>query len=315
MNSHINAWVESPLQLLGALEHAALACVGGSGSTMTIVPRGGDAQLERTAGHLAERVRSDSTVDATIALDMRIIPRSRFTAPSHWLIGDAFSGQFQARLDRVTPDALTIVDDGAITKLLAQNLAAHTPMLRPRAPRLFAGMRRDLATRTTRHLRGLADAGCLFVTTYLSADDEAVARLRSVGAVVTTHHFDVTRRWGARATGVPRDALIVLGSARVADGLADAGAELNRIFELARRGPIAYLPHRREPDWFVTAVARLPRTAVVEARLPIELALGGTERALTVVTEPSTAAETLPIVLRGSGSTVNSPLRVREEAS
>ena len=315
MNSHISAWVESPLQLLGALEHAALSYAAGSASTMTIVPRGGDAQLERTASHLADRVRSDPSLDATISLDMRIMPRSRFSAQSHWLTGDAFSGQFQARLDRVSPDTLTIVDDGAITRLLARHLAADAPMLRPRAPRLFAGMRRDLAIRTTRRLRSLADAGRLVITTYLSDDDEAVAQLRSVGAMVTTHHFDATRRWGERAVGVAQDALIVLGTARVADGLADPGVELQRIFEAARRSPIAYLPHRREPDWFVTAVARLPRTVVVDARLPIELALGGTERALTVVTGPSTAAETLPIVLRGSGSTVNSHHRVREETS
>ena len=314
MNNDISAWVESPLQLIGALEHAALTCAAGTGRTMTIVPRGGDAQLERTASHLAERVRSDPTFDARIALDVRMMPRARFTGRSHWLVGDAFSGQFQARFDRVSPATLTIVDDGAITRLLAQHLGAGAPMLRPRAPRLFSGMRRELATRTTRRLRELADAGHLFVTTYLGADDEAVAQLRSVGASVTTHHFDATRRWGERATAVPHDARIVLGTARVADGLADAADELQRILERARRGPIAYLPHRREPDWFVTAVRRLPQTIVIDARLPIELALGGAERPLTVITGASTAAETLPIVLRGTGSTVNTHLGVREGA-
>ena len=40
------------------------------------------------------------------------------------------------------------------------------------------------------------------------------------------------------------------------------------------------------------------------ALVPIELALAGTPRPLDIVSPPSTAAETLLIVLRGTGSTV-----------
>ncbi|MFM2352790.1 MAG: hypothetical protein RLZZ608_196 [Actinomycetota bacterium] len=314
MYGEISAWVESPLQLLGALEHASLAAATDPDRVMTIVPRGGDAQLEHTASFLADRVHGDAAINARIALDVRVIPAARFAAGTAWVIGDAYSGQVQARLDRVQPSAVTIVDDGAITRLLARQLVDGAPLLRPRAPRLLGGLRRELASRTTRRLRALAADGRLTVTTYLS-DDDAVAQLRSIGAHVTTHRFDATRRLGQRAVGVPRDARIVLGTARVADGLTDAGAELQRIAELARSGAVAYLPHRREPDWFVTAVGRLPETTVVAASLPIELALAGTERPLEIVAAASTAEETLPIVLRGSGSTVSADARVWEVTS
>lgn len=315
MSNEISAWVESPLQLLGALEHAALSRGAGNDAAITIVPRGGDAQLEHTASHLADRALALPAVRARIALDVRMIPAARFAADTAWVIGDAFSGQVQARLDRAEPSTITIVDDGAITRLLARQLVHDAPLVRPRAPRLLGALRRELASRTTRRLRALANDGRLSVTTYLPDDDEAVAQLRQIGATVITHHFDVTRLLGERAVGVPRGARIVLGTAHVADGLTDAGAELQRIATLARSSAVAYLPHRREPAWFVTAVGRLPETTVVTASLPIELALAGSERALEIITAASTAAETLPIVLRGTGSTVSPEPRVREVAS
>ena len=300
MRSEIPAWVESPLQLLGALEHAALTEQG----TVTIFPRGGDAQLEYTATHLADQVAGAADLRAHIALDRRVMPRQFFVDGAPWIIGDPYSGQVQARLDRAQPSTLTLVDDGAITRLLAEQLRAGAPLLRPRPPRWLPAMRRELARRTTRQLLALAAEGRLTVTTYLQRHDPAVETLLALGARVTTHRFDATRRWGDRAVAVPRNALIVLGTARVADGLADASAELHRIARLAHSARVVYLPHRREPHWFLTAVGRTPDVTVITARLPIELALAGTDQALEIIAGASTAAETLPIVLRGTGSIV-----------
>lgn len=300
MRTETTAWVESPLQLLGALEHAALADEG----VLSIIPRGGDAQLEHTAAHLAERLQVDDVPRARIRLDRRIMPRRDFAAGRPWLVGDPYSGQVQVRLDRAEPSLLTLVDDGAITRLLAEQLRRGEPIARPRVSRLVPALRRELARRTTQRLLALAAAGRLSMTTYLSEHDPSVATLRAVGVRVTTHQFDVTRRWGDRARAVPPSARIVLGTARVADGLVDASLELQRITELARSGAMAYLPHRREPHWFLTAVERTPDVVVIAHRLPIELALGGVERPLEVIAAPSTAAETLPIVLRGTDSTV-----------
>lgn len=304
------AWVESPLQLLGALEHAALSGTG----PLTIVPRAGDAQLERTAAHLADRAAGDPAIEARIALDRRVMPPRMFGAGEAWLIGDAYSGQVQARLDRVEPGTITLVDDGAITRLLAEQLRTGAPVLRPRPPRLLRGLRHELAARTTRRLRRLAAEGRLALTTFLRPDDAAVATLRALGVAVLTHDFDVTRRWGHAAASVPRGASVVLGSARVVDGLVDAGSALEGIRRLAASGPVAYLPHRREPRWFLTAVGRVPGVAVVTPRVPIELALAGADHPVTVIAGETTAAETLPIVLRGTGSVVVRPPVVPEVA-
>lgn len=293
------AWVESPLQLLGALEHAHA-----HGTALTIVPRGGDAQLENTAAHLAARLGLDTASRVTIALDRRLMPARVFRPDGRWLVGDAYSGQVQLRLDRAEPAALTIVDDGAITRRLAEQLQAGEPLLRPRPPRRLVTLRRELASRTTRKLRGLAARGRLSVTTYLADDDAAVTVLRELGAVVMCHRFDATRRHGQRAIAVPAGRLIVLGSAAVADGLSEPHVELARLRDLAGEAAIAYLPHRREPQWFLTAASRLPGVVVVPARLPIELALAGSERPLDIIAPASTAAETLPLVLRGTESVV-----------
>lgn len=295
MQPDVIAWVESPLQLLGALEHAALAL-----TPVFVVPRAGDAQLERTAAHLAERIDDGSR----LAVDRRVLPASAFTDGAAWLVGDAYSGQVQARLARARPSMLTIVDDGGITRLLAEHLDRGMPLLRPRAPRVLVQLRRELALRTTRRLLALAAEGRLAVTTYLAPHDPAVVRLRALGAAVTTHRFDATRQWGTRAASVPQDARILLGTARVVDGLDAASTALQSIAHVAAAAPLAYLPHRREPRWFLDAAGRLPGVSVLAPDLPIELALAGTPRPLDIVASASTAAETLPIVLRGTGSTV-----------
>lgn len=294
------AWVESPLQLLGALEHAGLAAP----SRLTIIPRGGDAQLERTAGHVADRIAGRVVPGAVVGVDRRFLSRRRFRADAPWIVGDAYSGQVQAHLDRVEPSTLTLVDDGAITRRLAQQLRAGEPLLRPQPPRLLGALRYELAARTTRRLRRLAAEGRLAVTTFLDPDDPAVIALRELGASVMNHRFDVVRQWGERARMVPDDARIVLGTARVADGIDDRASALERLRHRAAAGPVAYVPHRREPQWFLTDVARIPDVSLVEPRLPVELAFGGADRPLEIVSGPSTAAETLPIVLRGTGSTI-----------
>jgi len=300
MRAETVGWVESPLQLLGALEHAAV----NPDVSLTIMPRSGDAQLDHTAAHAAAVVAGHGLTQVAISLDRRIIPARAFTPDAHWIIGDPFSGQFQARLDRVEPRRLTLVDDGAITRHFAECLHAGEPILRPRAPRAFASLRRELALRTTHRLRRLAADGRLTMTTYLDHDDAAVALVRDMGVDVVTHRFDATRRIGLRAEAVPLGARILLGSAAVADRRVDPATSLATLDALAREGVVAYLPHRREPGWFLRAVARLTNIVVVPARVPIELALAGTQRALEVMSPPSSALETLPIVLRGTGSVV-----------
>lgn len=296
------AWVESPLQLLGALEHAALT-EGERDLPLAIIPRAGDAQLERTAAAVHERGMPVATV---IGIERRLLPWARFTAGGQWLVGDVFSGLVQARLARAVPERLVLVDDGAITRRLARLLVAGEPMLRP--PRHVGertpGLRRTLAATTTRTLRALAAEGRLDVTTYLHADDPAVHGLAALGATVRHHRFAWTRAHGFAAQHVPEDRRIVLGTAAVADGQVAPEEHRALVLGIARAGRIAYLPHRREPEWFLRALDRERGIEVVPAPVPVELALAGTARPLDVVSRPSSALETLQLVLEGSGSRI-----------
>ncbi|KRF33682.1 hypothetical protein ASG83_07230 [Yonghaparkia sp. Soil809] len=296
------AWVESPLQLLGALEHAALT-VDERDQPLAIVPRAGDTQLERTAAHVHDRGLPQA---AAIGIERRLMPWHRFAAGAEWLVGDAFSGLVQARLARAVPDRLVLVDDGAITRRLARLLGAGEPLLRPARAAADGpnGLRRALASSTMRTLRALAAEGRLDVTTYLPPADPAVASLLELGARVRHHRFAWTREHGLAARDVPEGRRIVLGTAAVADGLIEADEQSGLVRRLAREQRLAYLPHRREPEWFLRALARERHVEVVPAAVPVELALAGALRPLDVVSRPSSAIETLSVVLEGTGSSV-----------
>lgn len=296
------AWVESPLQLLGALEHASRT-VDERERPLAILPRAGDAQLERTASHLHDRGLPEAVA---IGIDRRLMPWHRFVAGGEWLVGDAFSGLVQARLARAVPERLVLVDDGAITRRLAHLLVAGEPLLRlaRTATDGPGGLRRALAAATTRTLRELAGEGRLVVSTYLAPADPAVVTLLALGAHVRHHRFDVTREHGLGARDVPDGRRIVLGTAAVADGLIRADDQRALVARLAREHRVAYLPHRREPEWFLRALARERHVDIVPAVLPVELALGGAPRPLDIVSRESSALETLGIVLEGTGSRI-----------
>ncbi|GAA1692138.1 hypothetical protein GCM10009792_10070 [Microcella alkalica] len=296
------AWVESPLQLLGALEHAALTA-DERDQPLAIIPRAGDPQLGRTAdvAHAREMPRATA-----IGIERRLLPWPRFRAGGDWLVGDPFSGLVQARLARAVPERLVIVDDGAITRRLARLLDAGEPLLRPagREGESLSGLRTTLGATTTRTLLALAAEGRLEVTTYLDPADPASGLLGGLGAVVRHHRFAWTRDQGLEARAVPPDHLIVLGTAGVADGRVDPAEQRRFVAELARAGRVAYLPHRREPGWFLRAVARERNVVVIPAHVPIELSLGGASRALDIVSRPSSALETLRLVLDGTRSRI-----------
>lgn len=324
MVGSMQAWVESPLQLLGALEHAALeraalerpalGTTAPASTSLIVHPRAGDAQLESTAAILHRTLNeADTPCAVEIAIERRVLPAARFVEGGDWLLGDPFSGHVQARLARAVPRSLTLVDDGAITRHLAKLLVTASPLVRPgaatgRSP--LTRLRRSLAERASRVVRTLAHDGRLDVTTYLAHDDPAVAQLISVGARVRSHRFDVTRTLGHAAAAVPPGAVVVLGTAAVADGSATAAAHLDWVAGIARSHPVAYAPHRREPSWMLRTLSRIPRVTVLAVPVPIELALAAAERPLEIVSRPSTAIETLELVLRGTGSMIRlDPMR------
>ena len=72
----------------------------------------------------------------------------------------------------------------------------------------------------------------------------------------------------------------------------------------AAAGDLAYLPHRRETDEMLAAVADFPGVRVFDTGLPIELVLAGAREPLEVLTLPTSATTTLAHVLEGTGSSI-----------
>jgi hypothetical protein len=265
------AWVESPLQLLCAIEwsHA-------TGRAVDIVPRLGALQLEATIARVlplglprgvAVRAARASGAAALVG------------GPAHWLVGDAFSGQAALALSARRPARLTVLDDGAATRALVPVLAGSAPLSRPgAAPSAPA---RTLAALAAARLRALAASGALelfscYPLAHPARTANGFAWLRS-------------RRWPLRPP-----ATVTLGSAAVVDGLVDEGWYLDWVARQQR--PSTYYPHRREGGALTARVAALPGVTVSRAGLPIELLLAGST-SVRVASLPSSALDTLAIIL------------------
>ena len=267
-----SAWVESPLQLLCAVEYAFA-----THTDVRIVPRAGGLQLLATAEHLRGLdLPSGVTIEAPRALPA--------LGSGHWIIGDAFSGMARSAISLRMPHRLTIVDDGAATLDLPAVLAGRARLSRSSdTPALHA-----IAELATARARELDAAGSLELFSYYALDHPARIPNRF--------------RWlrsRAAAAAVPKR--IILGSASVADGLIPEGEYLDWLGGLET--PASYFPHRRETASQLLRVAAIPGLAVEERGLPIELVLAGA-REVTVTSLPSSAVETLRIILLGTGSSV-----------
>lgn len=281
------AWVESPLQLVGAVEFSAA-----TGARMTIIPRDTGPQMASTARELVRRGLPDGVFLAARARD---IPWSALRRHRGWLVGDALSGQARLALARLGPERVVLVDDGAMTLRLADAFSGRARFARPnvresvpmrllgRAAR--AALRSAQTTLFTYHHRGLPP----------------LRAFREAGGTVHENRFGWVRRAGS-AIRMPHSR-VLLGTARVVDGLLPAEAHLAWVRAQAAVGPVSYLPHRRETD--LDRVAAVPGLQVVTTGLPVELALAGTDRPLEIISLPSSAVDTLRIVLEGTGSTVS----------
>jgi hypothetical protein len=292
------AWVESPLQVLTAAEwaHRHRADTGG---TTTIAYRISDPQVVTTIEALHRMAPPFSRFEPYVGIPWMLLAASR-----HWVIGDPMSGQFRAAAAVLPrPRRLTVVDDGAMVVHAMRALAGEVDYSRPgqtesRTKVLLGGI-------SAERMRGLARAGRVeLFTAFGAAADPA----RRAGVEVATDDFGWLREAALhdQAPGIrlphPR---IVLGSARVVDGLLRAERYLGWVGGLAEREPVVYLPHRRETPALVDAVASLPHVTVVRSDLPVELVLAGTREALELHTLPSSAVTTLRLVLEGTGSVIH----------
>jgi hypothetical protein len=296
------AWVESPLQLLGAAEWAA--------SHATTVPVAGrlTPQMSETADELLARDARFGELEPYLG-----IPWAQLARHGHWLVGDGFSGQFRLAAGVLRPHRVTFLDDGALATSYADTLLGGRPYARPgvregRLTTLAAPLAAELVHRRARVRR--AD---LFTAFDLGAD--RVEALRDRGFGIRRHDFAWTRATAPATEELGRR--IVLGSARPVDGRMSLADYLAWVTDASTGGAV-YLPHRRETPGQLAAVAQIAGVDVRETRLPVELVLAGTRQPLEIRTLPSSTTRTLPLVLAGTGSTVRTgpePASARETVS
>jgi hypothetical protein len=275
------AWVESPLQLLCAVEYAAA-----SGIPLRIVPLAGALQLDATARQLE-----------SLGLPTRVVierpRRSPFVAllnhpRGHWVVGDAYSRFTRLALALGRVRWLTIVDDGAITLSLVDVLAGSAPLERP--DKVESSVIRTVAARARKQLLLMAARGSLEVFSFYPLELQ----------MLRTQQFEWLRERTAEPSshqpGLPDGSRVILGSAAVVDGSQSADDYLDWV--QAQQLPAVYYPHRRETADLLHRVGLIEGLTISVPGLPIELVLAAS-RGLRIASQPSSALTTLGIILAG----------------
>jgi hypothetical protein len=284
------AWVESPLQLVAAAEWAAR-----QPQPIVVAVRIGSAQMAATAEELLARGAAFAECVPFYGIPWRLLSRH-----STWAIGDGFSGQFRMAASVLRPRSLTLLDDGALTISLADALLERTGFTRPGQHE--SALSTLLGGRARSRMLSLALRERLEISTAFAFGDDRLTALSDRGIHVTPHRLGWVRRT-ARPITVPGNR-VVLGSARVVDGIVPLHEYLSWVSTEAAAGELAYLPHRRETADVIDAVAVIPGVSVFDTGLPIELVLAGAIEPLEILSLPSSATTTLAHVLAGSGSTI-----------
>lgn len=284
------AWVESPLQLLGAAEYAA--AVGGA----HVAFRLSGPQMPTTADELRSRGAAFRSLAPYVGIPWSLLAEHR-----DWVIGDPFSGQFRAAMSVLRPRSVTFVDDGAHTVHAARALLGETDYARPgQREGALKGLLGSLAR--DRVLR-LAGTGQVRLFTAF-ADADPVTALGRLEIEVMRNGF-VWLRDNPRPVVVTHRR-VVLGSAHPVDGLMPLGDYLRFLRRIAAPEGLTYLPHRRETEAQLAHVAGLPSVTVMRTGMPVELALAGTTQPLDIVSLGSSAVTTLRTVLAGGVSSIRS---------
>lgn len=283
------AWVESPLQLVGAAEWAAA-------HRMTVPVAGRlTAQMSATADALVQRGARFRDLEPYLGVPFSLLARH-----GHWLVGDGFSGQFRFAASLLRPQRVTFLDDGANAIAYADALLGRRPYARPGvAERGLTSLLAPIARETVLH-RAAARRADLF--TAFDLGPERVDALEDRGFGIRRHGFEWTRETAPPATELGRR--VVLGSAQPVDGRMSLSEYVRWVTDAAAPGPAVYLPHRREPGEQLAAVAAIPGITIRQTQLPVELVLAGARDALDIRTLASSTTTTLPLVLAGTGSTV-----------
>jgi hypothetical protein len=283
------AWVESPLQLIGAAEWAA--------AHRTTVPVAGrlTSQISATADELLARGARFGELEPYLG-----IPWSLLARHGHWLVGDGFSGQFRLAAAVLRPHRLTFLDDGGHAVAYADTLRGRRPYARPHVDE--RGLTTVVAPFAAELIHRRAAARRAQMFTAFDLGPERLDDLADRGFGIRRHDFSWTRATAPAPVELGRR--IVLGSALPVDGRVPLLDYVMWVRDAAADGAV-YLPHRRETAEQLDAVAGVPHVRVHRTGLPVELVLAGTTEPLDVHTLPSSTTTTLPLVLAGTGSIVH----------
>ncbi|MGP9782695.1 hypothetical protein ACT3UQ_09555 [Glutamicibacter sp. AOP12-B1-11] len=282
-----HVWVESPLQLLSAVEtHAA----GLLGDEVRIIPRRG-MPLEATTGALLRN--SPAGLHFMPAAKRPPQPSS---ARDRYVTGDAYSGRIQrTMLTGVKAKEIVIIDDGLATLALIRQLVSEEPTAVVRARAKNTAARVGLGLAMWHRLRGLAREGRLLIVSALQVEPEIRKRMDALGIKFAQHRFE----WLATQPVAERftEATLLIGSAMAADGIIHAAPYLQWIRSIAAEGPVAFFPHRRETPQILEELQQIPNVVLKEHTIPIEMRLRDLRPGQEIRALPSTVIPSLRLLL------------------
>ncbi|GAB3243755.1 hypothetical protein [Kineosporia babensis] len=282
----VQAWVESPFQLLGALEAHASGRLGGR---LVVLPRKG---VEPLVTAVAEVTRLGLPSGVTIHLPSGAPRRGG----EHLAVGDAFSGAVHRMLVQAPPRRLVLLDDGRATRRVMNALLNDdVPLVRPHVKQ--TAHRNVLARMAKLRLRRMIAQQRLRVITALDLPAEVLRSAAALGLPIERNDFSWLRslpETDHEKTGP--DKTVVLGTSMVANRLIKAQPYLAWVRSLADKGPVVYRAHRRENASTLSPLTNYPGIDVVRGLIPAEVSLRGMTEGHRVVSLPSTAVSTLRLI-------------------
>ncbi len=282
-----HVWVESPLQLLSAVEtHAA----GLLGTDIRVIPRLG-MPLEATTQALLNHAPAGVHFEPAA----RKPPQPK-SSSDRYVTGDAYSGKVQrSLLAGVKAKEIIIIDDGLATLALIKQLISDspTPLVRARAKNSAARIAMGLAT--WHRLRQLAREDRLLIVSALMVDAETRAKMADLGIKFAQHKFE----WLATQPVAESftEPTLLIGSAMVADQLIHEQPYLQWIEEISADGPVAYFPHRRETPELLEKISKIDQVILKEHTVPIEMRLRVLRPGQEIRALPSTVIPSLRLLL------------------
>ena len=280
------AWVESPFQLLGALEAHASGRLGGR---LVVLPRQGVAPLAATVAAVSALGLPDG---------VELLPPGRVGGVHRrrlgtLALGDAFSGEVHKLLLTSRPRDVVLLDDGRSTRrvmdaLVFPDVPLVRPHISPSPPRAL------LARAALLRLTRLARAHRLTVITALRLPPAVLTAAELIGVRVLHHSFSWLR--AVPGPDTPTTDTVVLGTSLVANDLIAAAPYLDWVRALAAEEPITYRAHRREDERTLAPLRANPNVTVETGSVPVEVSLRGMTARNRVLTLPTTAVSSMRLI-------------------